>query len=509
MSALDLVNHMPVLPEVLLLVGACVVMLVDARATSPRRSASFALAQAVLLACALASLWILSVQAQAGGSKLYLFGGLFVSDVMSGFLKLVSYLATWAALVYSRQYLVDRGLLRGEFLSLLLFSLLGMMILISAGNFLTVYLGLELMSLCLYALVALNRDSAVSTEAAMKYFVLGALSSGLLLYGMSMIYGATGSLDLREIAKHVEALLASSADRVPMRPFLVFGLVFVVAGIAFKVGVAPFHMWIPDVYHGAPTPVTLIIGSGPKLAALAMAIRLLVDGLLDLAQDWQQMLGLMALVSMAIGNITAIAQANLKRMLAYSTIAHMGFMLLGLMSGVVGGNLRSAGDAYSAALFYGVVYVLMSLAAFGMILLLARPGFEADMLDDMRGLSKRSPWYAFLMMVVMFSLAGIPPTVGFYAKLAVFQAAVAAGYLWLAVAAVLLSLVGAFYYLRVVKLMYFDEPRDSPQDFDLGRHGRGIHWLLSANGMALLVLGILPQGLMALCFAAIQSLKIQ
>jgi NADH-quinone oxidoreductase subunit N len=507
MNATDLVNHLPALPEVLLLVGACVVMIVDARPGS--RHASFLLAQGLLALCALATLWVLNVQWGVGGSRLFLFNGLFVSDVMSGLMKLVAYLATSVALVYSRQYLADRDLLRGEFLSLLLFSLLGMMVMISANSFLTLYLGLELMSLCLYALVALNRDSAASTEAAMKYFVLGALSSGLLLYGMSMIYGATGSLDLREISSQVRTLLGAGPDRIPMRPLLVFGLVFVVAGIAFKVGVAPFHMWIPDVYHGAPTPVTLIIGAGPKLAALAMAIRILVNGLLDLAQDWQQMLAIMAILSMAIGNITAIAQTNLKRMLAYSTIAHMGFMLLGLMSGVVGGNRLSATDAYSTAVFYGVVYVLMSLAAFGMILFLSRPGFEADTLDDLRGLSKRSPWFAFVMMVVMLSLAGLPPTVGFYAKLAVLQAAVAAGYLWLAVAAVLLSLVGAFYYLRVVKLMYFDEMRDSPLGSSLTGGSGGVRWLLSANGMLLLVLGILPQGLMALCLAAIQSLKIQ
>jgi NADH-quinone oxidoreductase subunit N len=507
MNAIDLVNHLPALPEVLLLVGACVVMIVDARPGS--RHASFLLAQGLLALCALATLWVLNVQWGVGGSRLFLFNGLFVSDVMSGLMKLVAYLATSVALVYSRQYLADRDLLRGEFLSLLLFSLLGMMVMISANSFLTLYLGLELMSLCLYALVALNRDSAASTEAAMKYFVLGALSSGLLLYGMSMIYGATGSLDLREISAQVRTLLGAGPDRIPMRPLLVFGLVFVVAGIAFKVGVAPFHMWIPDVYHGAPTPVTLIIGAGPKLAALAMAIRILVNGLLDLAQDWQQMLAIMAILSMAIGNITAIAQTNLKRMLAYSTIAHMGFMLLGLMSGVVGGNRLSATDAYSTAVFYGVVYVLMSLAAFGMILFLSRPGFEADTLDDLRGLSKRSPWFAFVMMVVMLSLAGLPPTVGFYAKLAVLQAAVAAGYLWLAVAAVLLSLVGAFYYLRVVKLMYFDEMRESPLGPSLTGGSGGVRWLLSANGMLLLVLGILPQGLMALCLAAIQSLKIQ
>jgi len=505
MNALAVVNHMPALPEVLLLVGACVVMIVDARPAGQPGRASFALAQALLLACALATLWVMDVQWKAGGSRLYIFNGLFVSDILSGFMKLVCYLATSVALVYSRRYLEDRGLLRGEFLALLLFSLLGMMVMISAGSFLTLYLGLELMSLCLYALVALNRDSAASTEAAMKYFILGALSSGLLLYGMSMIYGATGTLDLREVSLQVRTLLGAGPDRIPMRPFLVFGLVFVMAGVAFKVGVAPFHMWIPDVYHGAPTPVTLIIGSGPKLAALAMAIRLLVDGLLDLAHDWQQMLAIMAILSMAIGNITAIAQKNLKRMLAYSTIAHMGFMLLGLMSGVIGGNRLSAAEAYSTALFYGVVYVLMSLAAFGMILFLARPGFEADTLDDMRGLSKRSPWYAFVMMVVMLSLAGLPPTVGFYAKLAVFQAAVAAGWVWLTVVAVLLSLVGAFYYLRIVKLMYFDEPRDTAPVPQQG----GMRVLLSANGMALLALGILPQGLMALCLAAVQSLRIQ
>ncbi len=343
----------------------------------------------------------------------------------------------------------------------------------------------------------------------MKYFVLGALASGLLLYGMSMIYGATGSLDLRVVSEQIPALLsATGPDRVPMKPFLVFGLVFVVAGVAFKVGVAPFHMWIPDVYHGAPTPVTLIIGSGPKLAAFAMAIRLLVNGLHDLAQDWQQMLAVMALLSMAIGNIAAIAQSNLKRMLAYSTIAHMGFMLLGLMSGVVRGNTLSAADAYGSALFYVIVYTIMTLASFGMILFLSRPGFESDTLEDMRGLSRRSPWFAFLMMVTMLSLAGLPPTAGFYAKLAVFSAAVSAGYVWLAVVAVMLSLVGAFYYLRVVKLMYFDEPRESHAGMLAVEGPREMRVLLSANGLLLLVLGILPQWLMALCLQAMQSLRI-
>ena len=332
------------------------------------------------------------------------------------------------------------GLLRGEFFSLLLFSLLGMMLLTSAASFLTLFLGLELMSLCLYALVALNRDSPLATEAAMKYFVLGALSSGLLLYGMSMIYGATGTLNIVEVAKSVESLARNAREH----RFLVFGLVFVVAGAAFKLGVVPFHMWIPDVYHGAPTPVTLVIGSGPKLAAFAMALRLLVNGLPGLAADWQQMLALLAILSIAVGNITAIAQSNLKRMLAYSAIANMGFMLLGLLSGMVDGNWYNRETAYSAALFYMVIYAVMSVGAFGMLLLLSRAGFDCENLDDMRGLNRRSPWYAFLMMLLMLSLAGLPPTAGFYAKLAVFNAAVSAGHLWLAVAAVLLSLVGAY-----------------------------------------------------------------
>lgn len=489
---------LPALPEILLLIGACALMIFDLRVKTEHRAGTFWFAQALLALLFASTLFV-----QLGtGKGLYIFHGLFVADAMANLIKLACYVAVSVALVYSRQYLVDRGLLRGEFVTLLLFALLGMMIMISAGSLLTVYLGLELMSLCLYALVALNRDSAASTEAAMKYFILGALSSGLLLYGMSMIYGATHSLDLREVAQQVR--VAMTADQLPMRPFLVFGLVFIVAGIAFKVGVAPFHMWIPDVYHGAPTPVTLIVGTGPKLAAFAMAIRLLVNGLLDLAGEWQQMLALMALVSMAIGNITAIAQSNLKRMLAYSTIAHMGFMLLGLMSGVVGGNHLNAAEAYSTALFYIVVYALMTLGSFGMILYLARPGFEADTLEDMRGLAKRSPWYAFLMMVIMLSLAGLPPTVGFYAKLAVFQSAVQAGYLWLAVAAVMLSLVGAFYYLRVVKLMYFDEPKDATPVSG----PREMRALLSANALALLVLGLFPNLLMAWCLDAVNLLRI-
>jgi NADH-quinone oxidoreductase subunit N len=491
MNWTPVLNHLPALPEALLLVGACALMIADVRSTD--RRLGYWIAQATLLACFVATLWVLDV---SNGKRYYIFGDLFVADTLSHLLKLTCYLAVSAALVYSRQYLLDRNLLRGEFISLLLFSLLGMMILISASSFLTVYLGLELMSLCLYALVALNRDSAQATEAAMKYFVLGALSSGLLLYGMSMIYGATGTLAIPEVARIVGAQAAKD------HTFLVFGLVFMVAGVAFKIGVVPFHMWIPDVYHGAPTPVTLVIGSGPKIAAFAMAVRLLVNGLPALAADWQQMLALLALLSIALGNITAIAQTNLKRMLAYSAIANMGFMLLGLLSGMVEGNWLNREDAYTASLFYIIVYAIMTVGAFGMLLLLSRAGFDCERLEDMRGLNRRSPWYALMMMILMLSLAGLPPTVGFYAKLVVLSAAVNAGWIWLAVAAVILSVVGAFYYLRVVKLMYFDEPVDAaPVSGSLD-----VRVLMSANGLVVLAFGILPGPLMALCLVAIQTL---
>ena len=495
MNWIAIIDHLPALPEAILLLGACALMIVDLYVKDAERRATLWLAQIVLALCLCATLFVLW---GSGGRCLLIFYGLFVSDSMGHLLKMVCYLAVSAALVYSRQYLQDRALLRGEFVTLLLFSLLGMMVMISAASFLTLFLGLELMSLCLYALVALNRDSALSTEAAMKYFVLGALSSGLLLYGMSMIYGATGTLNLYEVAARSARLVGNESDRV----FLVFGLVFVVAGLAFKVGVVPFHMWIPDVYQGAPTAVTLIVGSAPKLAAFAMAVRLLVNGLPDLARDWQQMLALLALASMAIGNITAIAQTNLKRMLAYSTIAHMGFMLLGLLSGVVGGNRLNADGAYSSALFYMIVYVLMSLGAFGVLLCLSRAGFECENLDDVKGLNRTHPWIAFIMLLLMFSLAGIPPTAGFYAKLAVLSAAVDAGQIWLAVAAVILSLIGAFYYLRVVKLMYFDDPKVPAQVSG----SLGFRVALSANGLAMLLFGILPSLLMIPCLEAIKAL---
>jgi NADH-quinone oxidoreductase subunit N len=492
MNTVELLPLLPAYPEIFLLAAASALLLVDLFLRDDQRHVTYVLAQLTLIGCALATLLVAAV---AGGQSAYTFNDMFVADSMALVLKLLCYLAVCACFVYSRQYLEDRGLARGEYFVLALFALLGMMVMISAHHFLTLYLGLELLSLCLYAMVALNRDSAQSTEAAMKYFILGALASGLLLYGMSMIYGATGALQLDQVAV---AIATGNANKA----LLVFGLVFIVCGLAFKLGVVPFHMWIPDVYHGAPVAMTLFIAAAPELAAFAIAIRLLVNGLLPLAVDWQQMLVILAVLSMAIGNLAAIAQRNLKRMLAYSTISHMGFMLLGLLSGVVGGNLNSAPDAYSAAMFYMIVYVLMSLGAFGIILLLSRSGFEAEMIDDMKGLNQRQPWYALLMLLLMFSMAGIPPTVGFYAKVVVIQAVISAGMIWLAVAAVLFSVIGAFYYIRIVKLMYFDDALDTSPI----RARLDMRVLLSVNGVAILALGVLPGPLMQLCLDAIRAL---
>jgi len=410
--------------------------------------------------------------------------GTFVHDPLAALAKTSILLITFGVFVYSRSYLLERGIFRGEFYVLGLFAVLGMLVLVSAHSLLTLYLGLELLSLSLYAMVAFDRDSSPASEAAMKYFVLGALASGMLLYGMSMLYGATGSLDLAAIA-------AALADADEHSMVLVFGLCFMVVGLAFKFGAVPFHMWVPDVYHGAPTAVTLFIGSAPKIAAFAMTMRLLVEALGSLAGDWQGMLVILAVLSLALGNVIAIAQTNLKRMFAYSTISHMGFMLLGILAGTQNG--------YGSAMFYVLVYALMSLGGFGMILLLSRAGFESDQLEDFKGLNRRSPWLAFLMLLLMFSMAGVPPTVGFYAKLAVLQAVVEIGYVWLAVAAVLFSLVGAFYYLRIVKLMYFDTPHDTTPITT----SPDTRFLLSANGLAVLALGILPQPLMAVCVHAI------
>jgi NADH-quinone oxidoreductase subunit N len=483
-------NLVPVYPEIFLVIATSAILLIDMFLADAKRNITYALTIVTLLICIALNV------ADYSNPTAYTFNNMFVSDPMASLLKIFSYIAVGVTLIYSRQYAGDRGMLGGaiggEFYALALFALLGQMVMISGNNFLVIYLGLELMSLSLYALVALRRGHAVSTEASMKYFILGALASGFLLYGISMLYGATGSLDLTEVAK-------ATASGTVNKTVLVFGVVFVVAGLAFKLGVVPFHMWVPDVYQGAPTAVTLLLGGAPKLATFAISIRLLVEGLFPLAIDWQQMITVLAVLSMAIGNITAIVQTNLKRMLAYSTIAQMGFMLLGMLSGVVNGNVSSAANAYSSAMFYSVAYVLTTLGTFGVIMLLARAGFEAESIDDFKGLNQRSPWFAFVMLILMFSLTGIPPTVGFYAKLAVLQAVLSTGQVWLAVLSVLLSLIGAFYYLRVVKVMYFDDPVDTAPIVV----NKDMSVALSLNGMAVLVLGLLPGPLMAVCATAI------
>jgi len=425
-----------------------------------------------------------------GGESQILFSGSIVRDAMGDVLKIAILLITTMVFLYSKEYQQERDLYRGEYFVLGLFGVLGMMILVSAHSFLTLYLGLELMSLSMYAMVALQRDSARASEAAMKYFVLGALASGMLLYGISMIYGATGTLNIGEVAK---AIQLQSGDQ-DLNLVLVFGLVFMVSGIAFKLGAVPFHMWVPDVYHGAPTSVTLYIGSAPKIAAFAMVMRLLVDGLGGMVVDWQPMLIILALLSMAFGNIIAIAQTNLKRMLAYSGISHIGFLLLGILAGTEAG--------FESAMFYVITYALTAAGGFGMILLMSRKGFEAEKISDYKGLAKKSPWFALMMMIIMFSMAGVPPTVGFYAKLSVLQQVVSVDLVWLAVAAVFFSIIGAYYYLRVIKMIYFDvADEDTGALPQFGLDPAGI--TLSANALVVLVLGVFPGQLMVLCQSAI------
>jgi NADH-quinone oxidoreductase subunit N len=477
-------------PEIWLLAMACVVLLADLFVTSDDRAPTFWLTQATVGVFALLH-WLEYQQ----GATAYAMQGLVVLDPMGHLLAFFAALATMITVAYARPKLMALDMAKGEFYTLAMFVLLGISVMCSANNFLVIYLGLELMSLSLYALTALRRDHTVATEAAMKYFVLGALATGFLLYGLSMMYGATGSLELTKVFESI------GSGRIN-QTVLAFGVVFIVAGLAFKLGAVPFHMWIPDVYQGAPTSVTLLIGGAPKFAAFAITIRLLVEGMIGLAVDWQQMFIVLAVASLVVGNVAAVAQTNLKRMLAYSTIAQMGFMLLALSVGVVSGNTLSAGNAYSSAMFYLVTYVLTTLGSFGMILYLSRQGFEAEEVSDLAGLSKRKPWAAGVMTVFMFSLAGVPPMVGFYAKLAVLQALVTtavAGYVTLAVVAVLLSLIGAFYYLRVVKVMYFDEPADTQPIVSTS----GVSALLALNGAAVLVFGLLPGGLMSMCRDAI------
>ncbi|MDE2128913.1 MAG: NADH-quinone oxidoreductase subunit NuoN [Betaproteobacteria bacterium] len=482
-------NWIAVYPEIFLLIMACVVMLADLFFKGAEHRVAYGLTLFTLLI-----LLVLNAAYYMAGFDLFAMDRMVIVDPMAMLLKLFTTAATGMSLIYARRYALDRGMWGGELFSLALFALLGQFVMISGNNLLVIYLGLELLSLALYALVALRRDSALATEAAMKYFVLGALASGFLLYGMSMIYGATGSLDL--------AVAFKTISLEPLnRAALVMGIVFIVAGLAFKLGAAPFHMWIPDVYQGAPTAVVLLVGGAPKLAAFAMSIRLLVEGLFPLAMDWQQMLVVLAVLSMAIGNFAAIAQTNLKRMLAYSTIAQIGFMLLGLMSGMINGNGISASVAYSASLFYLVIYVLTTLGTFGIIMFMAHQGFEAEDIQDFAGLGKTHPWLAGIMTFLMFSLAGLPPFAGFYAKFEVLSVLLATGRVWLVVLAVILSVVGAFYYLRMIKTMYFDAPTREHKV-----QASPTAWvLMSLNGLSVLALGIVPGGLMTLCYQAIAN----
>jgi NADH-quinone oxidoreductase subunit N len=477
-------------PLTLLLILACVVALADLFIDDPRKVVTYRLTQLSLAIVAAANLWYFD-----HGFTIYAMDRMVVADPMGHLLGFFASVATMVTLAYARPYAAVRDMLKGELFTLSMFSLLGIGVMLSANNFLVIYLGLELMSLSLYALTAMRRDNLNATEAAMKYFVLGALASGFLLYGLSMMYGATGSLEIGKVFKAIGSGQINEA-------VLTFGLVFIVAGLGFKLGTVPFHMWVPDVYQGAPTAITLLIGGAPEFAAFAICIRLLVEGMLGLAVDWQQMLVVLSIGSMALGNLAAIAQTNVKRMLAYSTIGQMGFMLLGLCSGVVSGNTISAGNSYSSSMFYIVTYVLTSLGTFGTIMLLSRQGFESEEIDDFKGLAKRSPWYAAVMSIFMFSLAGLPPTVGFYAKLAVLQSLVSTnvqGYLYLAVAAVVFSLIGAFYYIRLVKVMFFDEPRETAPIVATA----DVRTILSINGAAVLIFGLLPGGLMAMCVEAI------
>ncbi len=479
-------------PEIILTVMGMVILILDALSSGARRTLAYGLSLVTLAVLAGVSFWQWNI-----GLVGETFFGMYIADPLAHLLKMASYLAVALTLVYGREYMQTRDMLRGgEFYVLVLFALLGQMVMISAGNFLTIYLGLELMSLALYALVAIRRDHAQSTEAAMKYFVLGALASGFMLYGMSMLYGATGNLDLRNIA---DAVNSGQIDYLP----LTFGVVFLVAGLAFKLGAVPFHMWVPDVYQGSPTAVTLVLAAAPKLAAFAITLRILVVGLGDLTADWQPMLLILAFLSLAIGNLTAIMQTNFKRMLAYSTISHMGFILLGLASGSLDGDKQFDTESYGSALFYMLTYVLTTLATFGLIMLMSREGHECEEISDLKGLNSRSPWMAALLLLLMCSLAGLPPLVGFDAKLLILQTLLKSDRLWLAVVAVLFSLIGAFYYLRVIKVMYFDEPEVAAPAMST------VWWvprsLIIINGLAVLVLGLMPNGLLVMCLQAMRA----
>ncbi len=473
-------NLLPALPEIVMLTMACVVLVVDLFLPQQKRGFTLLLSLLTLVLVSLATAYV------APATSVSTFNGSFVLDQLAVTLKQAVYLVTFLVFVYSRDYLIDLGIYKGEYYVLGLFAVLGMMIMISAHNFLLVYLGLELLSLSLYAMIAFNRDSFAASEAAMKYFVLGALASGLLLYGISIFYGISGTLDITTLSNTIQAQAAAN----PV--MLAFALTFIVVGLSFKLGAVPFHMWLPDVYQGSPTSVTLFIGTAPKIAGFAMAIRLLIDGLSGLQVDWSQMLIVLAVASMAIGNIIAIAQTNFKRMLAYSTISHVGFILLGLLS--------ATDTGLSSAMFYTITYAITASVAFAVLMLLNRQGYDAGEIADLRGLNDQNPWYAAVLAIALFSMAGVPPTVGFYAKLIVINAVIQIDLVWLAILAVLFSVIGLFYYLRVIKVMYFDKPEE--EQVITIKDALDVKILLSANSLSLLVLGIMPSLLMAWCVAA-------
>ena len=466
-------------PEIFLGLAACFILMLDLLLSDRQRRITGLLATLSILITA----GLVAMEPVTG--RVVALGGLFELDRMAQVLKAVMLLTVAVLFIYSTDYLESRKILKGEYYVLGMFATLGGMVLISAASLITLYLGLELMSLCLYAMVAFDRDSGIAAESAIKYFVLGSMASGTLLYGMSIVYGMTGSLELAEIANAVRNGMGGNIG-------LIFGIAFLIVGVGFKFGAVPFHMWIPDVYEGSPTSVTVFIGTASKLTAFALAMRLLPEALGASLPDWSQMLVVLAVLSMAIGNIVAIAQANLKRMLAYSTISHVGYVLLGILSGTAQG--------YQASMFYMISYVIVSAGSFGMILLLARRGFEADKITDFKGLNARSPWLALMMAFIMFSLAGLPPFVGFWAKLGVIQAVLGVHMIWLAVIAVLFSVVGAYFYLRIVKLMYFDEPTDTST---IGG-SMLMRVILSVNALLVFVLGISPGGLLQICARALQ-----
>ena len=471
---------MPALPEMVMLAMTCLVLVVDL--FLPQEKRGFTL----LLSVVTLALTIAAVIVVAPVTAVSSFGGSFILDQLAVVLKIATCGITMLVFVYSRDYLADHNMYKGEYYVLGLFATLGMMIMISAHSFLLIYLGLELLSLSLYAMIAFNRNSSIAAEAAMKYFVLGAMASGLLLYGISIFYGITGTLDINQVSTSINAQLGQH----PVA--LGFALTFIVVGLCFKLGAVPFHMWLPDIYQGSPTSVTLFIGTAPKIAGFAMAIRLLVDGLGDLQADWSQMLTVLAIASLALGNIIAIAQTNFKRMLAYSTISHVGFILLGILS--------TTANGYASAMFYTLTYALTAAVAFGVLIVLNRKGCEAEDISDLGGLNDSNPWYAALLAIAMFSMAGVPPTVGFYAKLSILQAVIQVDLLWLAVVAVLFSVIGLFYYLRIIKVMYFDKP--AAEQTTTIKEALDVKVLLSANSLSLILLGVFPSSLMAYCILA-------